>query len=110
MMEWLLYHTTMTAEFILAVRLFIAWSSILLLLKIKKTPILPVWKEKYWATQLVIFSLLGMVGLQYSFVKTIEESNAIVATLLQFLAPIFIIIYMAMIHKKLPPKSQFIGI
>lgn len=109
MMEWLLAHTTMTAEFMLAVRLLIAGSFILAMLKVKKTPLLHVWKEKYWATQLIVFSLLGMLGLQYTFVKTIEVSNAIVATLLQFLAPIFIILYMAMMHKKLPPKSQWIG-
>ncbi|MEG0385298.1 MAG: DMT family transporter [Solibacillus sp.] len=110
MMEWLLDHTKITVEFMLAVRLIISGSVILVVLKVQKTPIFHVWKEKYWATQLVVFSLIGMLGLQYTFVKTIEVSNAIVATLLQFLAPIFIIIYMAIIHKKLPPKSQFIGI
>ncbi|MER2039799.1 MAG: EamA family transporter [Solibacillus sp.] len=110
MMEWLLEYTTMTAEFMLAVRLIIAGIFILSILMIQKSKVMIIWKNRYWATQLIIFSMIGMVGLQYTFVKTIEVSDAIVATLLQFLAPIFIILYMAMFYKTLPPKSQFIGI
>lgn len=58
-----------------------------------KNSVFSIWKTRYTAVQLVIFSVIGMVGLQYTFVKTIEVSDAIVATLLQFLAPIFIILY-----------------
>lgn len=110
MMEWLLEHTTITAEFMLAVRLIISGIFILGILILQQKRIMSIWKNRYFATQLVIFSIFGMVGLQYTFVKTIEVSDAIVATLLQFLAPIFIIIYVSIIHKSLPPKSQVIGI
>lgn len=110
MMEWMLHHTEMSAEFMLAVRLIIAGTLILLVLRFQKVAVFRIWRERAWSMQLLIFSTIGMVGLQYTFVKTIEESNAVVATLLQFLAPIVIIIYIAFIHKKLPPKSQVIGI
>lgn len=110
MMEWLLDYSKMTAEFMLAVRLIIAGIFILGLLMSQKKDIFLIWRSRYFATQLVIFSVLGMVGLQYTFVKSIEVSNAIVATLLQFLAPIFIVIYVSVLHKAWPPKSQVIGI
>ena len=109
-MEWLLNQTMMTAEFMLALRLILAGIFILTLLKFQKKDILSVWKNRHYATQLVIFSLLGMVGLQYTFVKSIEVSNAIIATLLQFLAPIFIVIYVSLRYKSWPPKTQVIGI
>ena len=93
MMEWLLANTSMTAEFMLAVRLIIAGVFVLLIVALQNNSVFSIWKTRYTAVQLVIFSVIGMVGLQYTFVKTIEVSDAIVATLLQFLAPIFIILY-----------------
>lgn len=108
--EWMLVHAGMTSSFMLAVRLIIAGTLILAFLKIRKEPVFAIWKEATWRRQLLIFSIVGMLGLQYSFVLTIQESNAVVATLLQFLAPIFIVIYLSILQKSLPPKSQVIGI
>ena len=79
-------------------------------MKIRKQQIFAIWKDAVWRNQLIIFSFLGMLGLQFTFVKTIEASNAVVATLLQFLAPIFIVCYIAARHKKWPPYKQVIGI
>ncbi|MER2120474.1 MAG: DMT family transporter [Solibacillus sp.] len=110
MMEWLLQKTTMTAEFMLAVRLTIAGILILGIAAMQKKSVFSIWKNRNHSVQLLIFSLIGMVGLQFTFVKSIEVSNAIIATLLQFLAPIFIIIYTSVIGKVLPPSSQLIGI
>lgn len=109
-MEWLLTNTEMSVTFMIAVRLIIAGVLLLLFLHLTGRNIWSIWKMALWRNQLLIFSIIGMLGLQYTFVKTIEESNAIVATLLQFLAPIFIVLYISIQHKKLPPKSQVIGI
>ena len=109
MMEWMLAHTPMTPEFMLAVRLIIAGTFILTLLKMTGTQIIAVWRERSWRLQLLVFSIVGMAGLQYAFVKTIEVSGAVMATLLQFLAPIFIIVYVSFVHKKLPPMAQTVG-
>nr|WP_285848863.1 DMT family transporter [Solibacillus isronensis] len=110
MMEWLLQNTAMTAEFMLAVRLTIAGILILGIAAMQKKSIFSIWKNRNHSVQLLVFSVIGMVGLQFTFVKSIEVSNAIIATLLQFLAPIFIVIYTSIIGKVLPPSSQLIGI
>ena len=60
MMEWLLANTTMTSEFMLAVRLLIAGIFILGLLRIQNNAIFAIWKNRYFATQLFIFSMLGI--------------------------------------------------
>lgn len=44
-------------------------------------------------TQLIIFSLFGMLLVQYSFMASIDAGNAAVTTLLQYLAPIYIIVW-----------------
>ena len=110
MMEWLLHNTTISASFMLSVRLIIAGTLLLLFLQLSGKKVLHIWTLPTWRNQLLIFSIVGMLGVQFTFVKSIEESNAIVATLLQFLAPIFIVVYVSVVHKKWPPKAQIIGI
>ena len=88
------------------------WNSLIIFFTYysKKEDIISVWRTPSWRNQLIIFSILGMLGLQYTFVVTIEESNAVFATLLQFSAPIFVSLYVSLKQKKIPPTYQTIGI
>lgn len=108
--EWVLANTDLSVPFILTVRLIIAGSSILAYLAFKKEDIFTVVKTPYWRNQVILFSIFGMVGLQFTFSMAIETSNAVVATLLQFSAPIFVVLYVSSSHKKWPPRFQTIGI
>lgn len=56
-------------------------------------PILNIWKTKRDAVRLVIFSIVGMLLVQYSYMLSIAIGNAAMATLLQYLAPVFIILF-----------------
>ncbi|WP_028402273.1 EamA family transporter [Ectobacillus panaciterrae] len=58
-----------------------------------RSQIFGVWKNRRTAVQLVIFGLLGMLAVQYTYMASIKHGNAAVATLLQYLAPVMIIIY-----------------
>lgn len=108
--EWVLSNTDLTVPFLLTVRLIVAGSGILLFLAIKKEDIFGVVKTPYWRNQLILFSIFGMVGLQFTFSYAIETSNAVVATLLQFSAPIFVVLYVSFSHKRFPPRYQIVGI
>lgn len=111
LMEWLLSETPLTVPFLLTIRLTVAGVLLLLFLRLGlKKQVSTIWKQKIWLKQLFIFSIFGMLGLQYSFVATIDASNAIVATLLQFLAPIFVVLYVSLSMKKFPPRYQVLGI
>ncbi len=55
--------------------------------------IIGVWKNRRIAIQLIIFGLLGMLAVQYTYMASIKHGNAAVATLLQYLAPVMIIVY-----------------
>lgn len=109
LMEWLLAETDMSAMFMLSVRLVIAGTLLLLFLQFSGTNMLELWNDRSSAVQMIVFSTVGMLGLQLSFTKTIEESNAVLATLLQFVAPIFIIIYVSVKGKTWPQRAQVIG-
>ncbi|MEK5330178.1 DMT family transporter [Lysinibacillus sp. FSL W8-0992] len=110
LMEWLLNHTALTVSFMLTIRLSVAGIVLLTYLLLTGKNIFCIWQQKLWSRQLVIFGIVGMLGVQYAFVGAINESNAVLATLLQFLAPIFVVAYVSLSLKKWPPKYQVLGI
>jgi drug/metabolite transporter (DMT)-like permease len=110
MMEWILLNSGMSVSFMLTVRLFSAGGVLLAISKMQGKRISMPWRQKVWARQLLIFGSLGMLGVQYTFVASIQTSNAAIATLFQFLAPIFIIAFVSWTHKKWPPVVQVLGI
>jgi len=52
-----------------------------------------IWKDSQKRVSLILFSLFGMLLVQYSYMASIEAGNAAVATLLQYLAPVYIIVW-----------------
>lgn len=110
LMEWILNNSPLSVAFMLTLRLFIAGFGLLLFLSLQKKDIYQILKDSYWVKRLLIFAVFGMLGVQFSFVAAIEASNAVVATLLQFLAPIFVILFVSLRLKKWPPSIQIIGI
>jgi len=51
------------------------------------------WRTKQNAFRQLLFSLLGMLAVQYTYMMSIAIGNSAVATLLQYLAPMFIMAY-----------------
>lgn len=109
-MEWILNNTNFSVSFFLTVRLITAGLCILFFLAITGKQIFLIWTDISWLKQLVVFSVLGMLGVQYTFVAAIEASNASIATLLQFLGPVYIILFLSWKNKIFPPRYQIIGI
>lgn len=52
-----------------------------------------IWRTKQNAFRQILFSLLGMLAVQYTYMMSIAIGNSAVATLLQYLAPLFIVAY-----------------
>ncbi|AMB99474.1 hypothetical protein AWM75_05455 [Aerococcus urinaehominis] len=83
-----------SSEWLVSTRLLFAGLCILLYASFfKKENIFKIFKSGSDIIQLLMFALLGMVGVQYLFFKTIEISGAATATILQFTSPIFIYLY-----------------
>ncbi|GEK34255.1 DMT family transporter [Kurthia sibirica] len=83
-------------NWLVTIRLLIAGFSLLILqffLK-ERAQIVQIWQNKKRACHLIIFSLFGVLAVQYTYMASIKNGNAAVATLLQYLAPTIIVIYM----------------
>ena len=109
MMEWILDTGTMSVSFMLIIRLLLAGLAILLVLKMKGVHIMRPLLHKVWLRQMCIFGVIGMLGVQFTFAGSIHTSNAVIATLFQFLAPIYIILFVSIRQKAKPPLAQVIG-
>ena len=51
-----------------------------------------------------------MLGAQYAFIETVHISNAVTATLFQFLGPVLITMYVAFEQRKFPASMQLFAI
>ena len=58
---------------------------------------------------LVLFSILGLAGVQFTYSMTVNYSNATVATIIQTLGILPVIFYSAIIFKQLPGRKQWIA-
>ncbi|MCE4048150.1 MULTISPECIES: EamA family transporter [Bacillaceae] len=88
-------------NWLVVVRLLLSGLMLLLLTAFskKRSQIIAVWKSPQSAFRLIAFSLFGMLAVQYTYMAAINHGNAAVATLLQYLAPIMIMIYYLLTKK-----------
>ncbi|MFD2445557.1 DMT family transporter [Bacillus sp. CGMCC 1.16607] len=110
MIQWFFQHSEITSIDYLIVRLWIAGIFILGFLHFKKVPIFQLWKHPKDVIQLLLFSIIGMLGGQYVFIETVRISNAVTATLFQFLGPVLITIWVSLQNKKLPTSLQLLAV
>jgi drug/metabolite transporter (DMT)-like permease len=114
-MQYLLQHYGFHPGWLVTTRLI---SSGLILLavhailtrKSKDESIWTVWKDPSSRLPLIIFSIIGMLGVQYTFIMAIQESNTATATLLQYLGPVFITVYIALKARQLPNIIEIIAL
>lgn len=105
--QYVFQEQHVSVEWLTAVRLLI--SGMLLLgfsYRKEKRNVWAIWKDKKDARSLTVFSIIGMVPLQYSFLAGIQHGNAATATVLQFLGPAVITCYLAIHSKRVPTLKE----
>ena len=85
---------------------------ILILLGFKKNgnSMLDIFKDHIGTVQLILFSLLGMMMCQLSYMISIDETNSGTATVLQYVGPIFIVIAGCFMSHRLPTKKELFSL
>jgi drug/metabolite transporter (DMT)-like permease len=73
-------------------------------------PVFLVWRNTKDSLRLVLFGILGLLGVQYSYFASIQYGNAATATLLQYLGPVFITVYLAFRRRSLPNQWESIAV
>lgn len=97
---------------LVTVRMSIAGLLLLVGISFKSGPMhtLAVWKDKRDVVKLVFFGIIGLLGVQYSYFASIRYGNAATGTMLQYMGPIFITVYVALRRRRMPSISQFTAV
>lgn len=69
-----------------------------------------VWKNRNDAMQLILFSIFGMLAVQYTYFEAINQSNAATATVLQYLGPVLIALFYALKERRFPSFLELLAI
>ncbi len=93
--QYLFNNASVSVSCVVSIRMFTAGTMLLIIsiYKGNKDKVTGIWKDKYSRFHIIIYSIFGMLGVQFTYFTTIAKSNAAIATLLQYLAPVIIIIY-----------------
>jgi drug/metabolite transporter (DMT)-like permease len=99
-----------TAEWLVVVRMMISGSALLLFAACKRMAIFSIWTDIKSIVSLLLFGFVGMLGVQYTYFASIATGNAATATLLQYLAPVYIVLYVMVAQKHRPTKEVVFSI
>lgn len=69
-----------------------------------------IWKDRRSILGLAIFSVTGITAVQYTYFEAINHSNAATATVLQYLGPVLIAMFLSIRHKRLPSGLDVLAI
>lgn len=91
------------------VRMIIAGIILLIMAQGVGAKPMQLWQNKYTATRIVSYALLGMVPVQLCYFEAVKYGNAPVATIIQFLGPFIISLYYLVFKHTKPTRSEAIG-
>jgi drug/metabolite transporter (DMT)-like permease len=69
-----------------------------------------IWKKPADLVQLLIFSLFGMVSVQYTYFYSINQSNAATATVLQYMGPVLVVAFYALKSRRWPGVVEYLAL
>ncbi|MFJ7726226.1 DMT family transporter [Neobacillus sp. NPDC097160] len=105
--QYLFHQQGFSTNWLVVTRLIFSGIGLLLFSQIGgKQNIWSVWKNKQDVVKLIIFGIIGMFCVQYTYFAAIEHGNAATATVLQYLAPVIIACYLCFRAKSLPAKQE----
>lgn len=109
--QYLFDEKGVVPDWLVPCRLFVSGAVILMGLYMKrKSDIFRLWTDRKDAIHMVIYSIAGMMAVQYSFFVAVEASNGGTATVLQYTNPVMIIIYFAVFRKVRPSGKEVFAV
>ncbi|MBK1896772.1 DMT family transporter [Chryseobacterium paridis] len=109
--QFLFHEREISIEWLLTMRLLISGIGLLLYAQFgERSHLFEVWRDKGDALQLIVFSITGILAVQYTYFAAIKHSNAATATVLQYAGPVIIAIYLACKNRKAPTLLELAAI
>ncbi len=109
--QYLFQHGGVQAGWLVTVRMgvsgfgLIGWGMIRRGIK----PIMGIWATPYWKS-LVVFGVGGLLGVQYTYLAAIQAGNAASATLLQYVGPTMVTLWVALAVRVWPRGRQLVAV
>lgn len=104
--EYFFSHYQVSSGWITSMRLLVAGSFVIILSSLKlRSQLFDIWRNRNNYLPFLAYAILGIFSVQYFFYLCVEYSNATTATILQFISPVFILIYNRLIYKKKASKK-----
>ena len=109
--QYLFQNKEVTAAWLVPVRLIAAGFLMLCFYMLKdKKEAFAIWKTRKNRIDILLYGLAGMMLCQYSYFQTIEWSNAGTATVIQYLGPALIVVWICLRTRRLPEKKEVAGV
>ncbi|WP_125704982.1 DMT family transporter [Lacticaseibacillus daqingensis] len=109
--QWLFKQPGIQPDWLVTVRLLGAGSLLMAYNLVRQRPSLArVHRTPHALWDLFVFGVLGVVVSQFTYFEAVHTSNAPTATVLQYLGPVFIIVYLALRHREWPRRVDVVSI
>lgn len=107
--QFLMQTKGLTSNWLVPIRLLTAGLLLLFLCYLKEgKSVFRIWKRD--AAGILIFGIVGMSMCQYTYFTAIGASNAGTATVLQYIGPVLILIYISLRNMQLPRWNELVAI
>jgi drug/metabolite transporter (DMT)-like permease len=107
--QFLFQHRGVSIDWLVTMRLLCAGSALLAISAIGQgRAVLDIWRND--AAAIVLFGLIGMMPVQYTYMAAINASNTATATVLQFTAPAMIAVWLALTKRRFPKVREIAAI
>lgn len=107
--QFLMQEKGLTSNWLVPVRLVLAGLVLLMICYGKEgKKIFSIWKKD--GPGILIFGICGMSMCQYTYFTAIGASNAGTATVLQYIGPVLILVYISLRNRRMPGKQEMAAI
>lgn len=106
--QYLFQYHQVDPIWLVMVRQVVAGSLFLLFCLLRRQNLFGLLKEYFW--DIMSFSFIGILGAQLGFYYTISLCNAATATVVQYMAPLFVMMYMAWQSKRCPEGKELVSV
>ena len=109
--QYLFHHYNVDPLWVSSVRMLCAGIVLCAFaLAIARGPFLAMWRNRNTVGSLVIFSVFGLASCQITYLLAIQHSNAGTATVIQYIAPVLVVLYLCIRSHRRPLKREVLAI
>jgi len=110
--QQLFQHDHFSPSWLVTVRMVLSGLLLLILVALgtSRRSMFNVWRNGRDALRLIVFSTVGLAGVQYTYFAAIKVGNAATATFLQYLGPLLVFIYVLIATRQTPSRKEYVAL